>query len=35
MSWPEIMPYNVSKAGMKAMVRGFARELAPKGIRSQ
>ena len=32
--WPEITPYNVSKAGMKAMMRGFARELAPKGIRA-
>ena len=31
--WPEITPYNVSKAGMKAMMRGFARELAPHGIR--
>lgn len=32
--WPEITPYNVSKAGMKAMMRGFARELAPHGIRA-
>jgi NAD(P)-dependent dehydrogenase (short-subunit alcohol dehydrogenase family) len=32
--WPEITPYNVSKAGMKALMRGFARELAPKGIRA-
>ena len=32
--WPEIMPYNVSKAGMKTMMRGYARELAPKGIRA-
>ncbi len=32
--WPEITPYTVSKAGMKAMMRGFARELAPKGIRA-
>jgi NAD(P)-dependent dehydrogenase (short-subunit alcohol dehydrogenase family) len=32
--WPEITPYNVSKAGLKAMMRGFARELAPKGIRA-
>ena len=32
--WPEITPYNVSKAGMKAMMRGFARELAPRGIRA-
>lgn len=28
--WPEITPYNTSKAGMKAMARGFARELAPR-----
>ena len=28
--WPEITPYNTSKAGMKAMMRGFARELAPQ-----
>ncbi len=32
--WPEITPYNVSKAGLKAMMRGFARELAPHGIRA-
>jgi NAD(P)-dependent dehydrogenase (short-subunit alcohol dehydrogenase family) len=32
--WPEITPYTVSKAGMKALMRGFARELAPKGIRA-
>ncbi|MSP12243.1 MAG: SDR family oxidoreductase [Chloroflexi bacterium] len=32
--WPEITPYNVSKAGLKALMRGFARELAPQGIRS-
>jgi NAD(P)-dependent dehydrogenase (short-subunit alcohol dehydrogenase family) len=32
--WPEITPYNTSKAGMKAMMRGFARELAPRGIRA-
>ncbi|HXF64972.1 MAG TPA: SDR family NAD(P)-dependent oxidoreductase [Caldilineaceae bacterium] len=32
--WPEITPYNASKAGMKALMRGFARELAPKGIRA-
>jgi NAD(P)-dependent dehydrogenase (short-subunit alcohol dehydrogenase family) len=32
--WPEITPYNTSKAGMKALARGFARELAPKGIRA-
>jgi NAD(P)-dependent dehydrogenase (short-subunit alcohol dehydrogenase family) len=32
--WPEITPYNASKAAMKALMRGFARELAPKGIRA-
>ena len=32
--WPEITPYNASKAGMKALMRGFARELAPKNIRA-
>jgi NAD(P)-dependent dehydrogenase (short-subunit alcohol dehydrogenase family) len=32
--WPGITPYAASKAGMKAMMRGFARELAPKGIRA-
>lgn len=32
--WPEITPYGISKAGLKAMTRGFARELAPKGIRA-
>lgn len=32
--WPEITPYTVSKAGLKAMMRGFARELAPHGIRA-
>jgi NAD(P)-dependent dehydrogenase (short-subunit alcohol dehydrogenase family) len=32
--WPEITPYTVSKAGLKEMMRGFARELAPKGIRA-
>lgn len=32
--WPEITPYTVSKAGLKAMMRGFARELAPKRIRA-
>lgn len=31
--WPEITPYNVSKSGMKMLMRGMARELAPKGIR--
>jgi NAD(P)-dependent dehydrogenase (short-subunit alcohol dehydrogenase family) len=32
--WPEITPYNASKAALKALMRGFARELAPKGIRA-
>lgn len=32
--WPEITPYNASKASLKAMMRGFARELAPHGIRA-
>jgi NAD(P)-dependent dehydrogenase (short-subunit alcohol dehydrogenase family) len=32
--WPEITPYNASKAAMKAMMRGFARELAADGIRA-
>ncbi len=27
--WPEITPYNVSKAGLRMLMRGFARELAP------
>ena len=32
--WPEITPYTMSKAAMKTMMRGFARELAPHGIRA-
>lgn len=32
--WPEITPYTASKAAMKALMRGFARELAPHGIRA-
>jgi NAD(P)-dependent dehydrogenase (short-subunit alcohol dehydrogenase family) len=32
--WPEITPYATSKAGMKAMMRGFAREMSVKGIRA-
>jgi NAD(P)-dependent dehydrogenase (short-subunit alcohol dehydrogenase family) len=32
--WPEITPYNASKAAMRQLMRGFARELAPKGIRA-
>jgi NAD(P)-dependent dehydrogenase (short-subunit alcohol dehydrogenase family) len=31
--WPDITPYNVTKSGMKMLMRGMARELAPKGIR--
>jgi NAD(P)-dependent dehydrogenase (short-subunit alcohol dehydrogenase family) len=31
--WPDITPYNVSKSGMKMLMRGMARELAGKGIR--
>lgn len=31
--WPGITPYNVSKSGMKMLMRGMARELAAKGIR--
>ncbi|MGB1285238.1 MAG: SDR family NAD(P)-dependent oxidoreductase [Aggregatilineales bacterium] len=32
--WPEIGPYHSSKAAMNQMMRGFARELAPEGIRA-
>ena len=32
--WPEITPYTASKAAMRALMRGFARELAPKHIRA-
>lgn len=32
--WPEITPYCASKAAVKAMMRGFAREFASKGIRA-
>jgi NAD(P)-dependent dehydrogenase (short-subunit alcohol dehydrogenase family) len=32
--WPEITPYTASKAGLKALMRGFARELAPRNIRA-
>lgn len=32
--WPEITPYNVSKSGLRTLMRGFARELAPHGIRA-
>lgn len=31
--WPDITPYNVTKSGMKALMRGMARELAGRGIR--
>jgi NAD(P)-dependent dehydrogenase (short-subunit alcohol dehydrogenase family) len=30
--WPEITPYSVTKAGLKALMRGMARELAGKRI---
>jgi NAD(P)-dependent dehydrogenase (short-subunit alcohol dehydrogenase family) len=32
--WPEITPYTASKAAMKQLARGFARELADKQIRA-
>jgi NAD(P)-dependent dehydrogenase (short-subunit alcohol dehydrogenase family) len=32
--WPEITPYNASKAAVRSLARGFARELAPHGIRA-
>ncbi len=32
--WPEITPYTTSKAGLKAMMRGFARELVTRNIRA-
>ncbi|MEO9230090.1 MAG: SDR family oxidoreductase [Devosia sp.] len=32
--WPEITPYAASKAAVNAMMRGFAKELAPNGIRA-
>jgi NAD(P)-dependent dehydrogenase (short-subunit alcohol dehydrogenase family) len=32
--WPEITPYTISKSALKATMRGFARELAPRGIRA-
>ena len=31
--WPDITPYNVSKSGIKMLMRGMARELATHGIR--
>jgi len=32
--WPRITPYAASKAGLRALMRGFAHELAPHGIRA-
>jgi NAD(P)-dependent dehydrogenase (short-subunit alcohol dehydrogenase family) len=32
--WPDITPYTTSKAAVKALMRGFGRELAAKGIRA-
>lgn len=32
--WPEIGPYNTSKAAMNQLMRSFARELADKGLRA-
>jgi len=31
--WPDITPYNVTKSGMKMLMRGMAREVAVHGIR--
>lgn len=31
--WPEIAPYSASKAAIRSLMRSFARELAPHGIR--
>jgi NAD(P)-dependent dehydrogenase (short-subunit alcohol dehydrogenase family) len=31
--WPNITPYNVTKSGMKMLMKGMARELASHGIR--
>lgn len=31
--WPEITAYCVSKSGLRTLMRGMARELAPQGIR--
>ena len=30
--WPEITPYTITKSGVRTMMRGMARELAPLGI---
>jgi NAD(P)-dependent dehydrogenase (short-subunit alcohol dehydrogenase family) len=32
--WPEIAPYSASKAALRSLMRSFARELAPYGIRA-
>ncbi|HEU5222920.1 MAG TPA: SDR family NAD(P)-dependent oxidoreductase [Candidatus Lumbricidophila sp.] len=32
--WPEMGAYSVSKAGLEMLMKSFARELAPRGIRS-
>jgi NAD(P)-dependent dehydrogenase (short-subunit alcohol dehydrogenase family) len=32
--WPDIGPYNASKAGLNQLMRSFARELAPQRIRA-
>ncbi len=32
--WPEIGPYNASKAAMNQLMRSFARELAPQSVRA-
>jgi len=32
--WPDIAPYSASKAAMNMLMRSFARELAPQGIRA-
>ena len=32
--WPEIAPYCASKAAVHSLMRGFAKELAPHGIRA-
>lgn len=32
--WPEIAAYTVSKSGMRTLMRGMAREMAPEGIRA-
>jgi 3-oxoacyl-[acyl-carrier protein] reductase len=32
--WPEHVHYNASKAGLCGLIRGFAAELGPRGIRA-